>query len=657
MGSTLPLVEQWRRKVPDRDRLVVVNGESFPLKEILESLGLHEKDHERYAFGLADEDEIRARLGLQCMFHESAAFRAVVQQPAAHGALPTTERDFLRYFDPARPHTVFWQHMHDFLAAVDAYPNVPQRVARVADALRASLHLEQAERSMAGTISAEVLKAATLAGVVTFTVSTRDENGHRRDTVMGLRTKDAAVGGHRFFSRDAAKMRLVPSPQWTEKLEHKRGFRGEIARGVRAAVNGINWAIKRTVFRPMVVGGSSSAIEEDLRDVVMAKLRTANWSAWATSIEGASVQVFFRYSMSGLEVRMLRVDLQEPDDERGLSDDIVAFPGYSVDQYRTMRRVNEVYCTAARTNGRMLRTAKLHAFVEEQSPGFFLGFFRATSPHIDAMYRWSAIRALYESREHRPVSAAVEKLRAYFAHQLNELRGGLYLYQTIHDRAEKLGLPFCIPEVADGEHVVDFTHLYPTQLLLRMKPGEAVPIDGLPELNGRMIGLTGKHGGGKTETQLAVVTNIYLAQSGLPVFADGFRWNIKKVLGIVFISQRGTGSTAQQYLAKLRNVLEAARKVDGKHVVLILDEVGTGTQEEAGLLLGTETLQRLAARGASILFSTQIMRLAEFSQRELGALCVQFDAKHRITAGIADGGMAELREQMGIDRLLKELEV
>lgn len=651
MSRSLPRVEQWRRDFPDRARLVIVNGESFPKAEIMESLGLGKREHEAYAFGLADEEEIRARLDLQRMFHESPAFRQVVDGTLSEGGLPTGERQFLSYFDPGREHTPFWQGVHNFLAAVDAYPRVPRRVAIVAQALRDALPLEQQERAMAEQIGQEVLRAATLAGLVTFRIDAEES------AIVGLKMVQAEVGGHRLFSRETAKVRLVPMPQWTEKYEYRDEFLGLVASAVRGVVHGINWVIKRGVFRDMVIGGSSSAIEDDLTRAVFRQLWKIRWAAWPHRLDGATVHVFFRYSKDGLEIRILDMEFIDDTCESGLSDDLVAFPGYTAQQHRAMRRVNAAYRNAARMNVRLLRKAQLHAFAEGASPGFFLSSFNAPSPAIDALYRWTAIRALYESKEHRAVSARAEELRTFFGRQLRELRAVLTLYRTIRDRAEALGLPFCIPEVAKGEHVVQFDHLFPAQLLLRMKPGEAVPVDGLPELDGRMIGLTGKHGGGKTETQLAVLTSIYLAQSGLPVFARQFRFNVKQVLGIVFISQRGIGSTAQQYLEKLRNVLEEIRGMDGKDVVLILDELGTGTQEDAGYDLGREILSRLAARGISILFSTQIIRLAEYSQRELDALCVQFNAQHRISAGIAGGGMDELRREMGIDRLLEELKV
>ena len=115
-------------------------------------------------------------------------------------------------------------------------------------------------------------------------------------------------------------------------------------------------------------------------------------------------------------------------------------------------------------------------------------------------------------------------------------------------------------------------------------------------------------------TSLAVVTNIFLAQSGLPVFGQGFRLNVKDVLGMMFI-ERGSGSTCELLLDKIVKILKEIKHVHNSKVVLVLDEVGTGTQEMDGYKLGQDVLSKLSELGVSVLFSTQIMALAEFAKK------------------------------------------
>ncbi len=179
-----------------------------------------------------------------------------------------------------------------------------------------------------------------------------------------------------------------------------------------------------------------------------------------------------------------------------------------------------------------------------------------------------------------------------------------------------------------------------------------VPISGLEPINSRIIGLTGAHGGGKTVTSLAVAELIWLAQSGLPVLGRGVRLNVKSVLGLVFI-ERGEGSTIQLYLEKVHEVLKAIKDIDGQQAVIVLDELGSATQEADGLKMGRSLLSTLGDAGVSVVYSTQITDLAIFSKEFLGASCYRFERTHEMLPGINDGGLGELLADMGIAEMLK----
>ena len=128
--------------------------------------------------------------------------------------------------------------------------------------------------------------------------------------------------------------------------------------------------------------------------------------------------------------------------------------------------------------------------------------------------------------------------------------------------------------------------------------------------------------------------------------------NVKDVLGMMFI-ERGSGSTCELLLDKIVKILKEIKHVHNSKVVLVLDEVGTGTQEMDGYKLGQDVLSKLSELGVSVLFSTQIMALAEFAKNDLGAQCFKVDEKHNLSPGIGRGGMDSLRRRKGLDKLLK----
>jgi hypothetical protein len=57
----------------------------------------------------------------------------------------------------------------------------------------------------------------------------------------------------------------------------------------------------------------------------------------------------------------------------------------------------------------------------------------------------------------------------------------------------------------------------------------------------------------------------------------------------------------------------------------------------------------------SVLLNTQIQALARFVESDLSGLCYKFDADHRITKGVGDGGMNDLRRESGFDQAISAL--
>lgn len=151
-----------------------------------------------------------------------------------------------------------------------------------------------------------------------------------------------------------------------------------------------------------------------------------------------------------------------------------------------------------------------------------------------------------------------------------------------------------------------------------------------------------------------MVENVFLAQSGLLVFGSGFSWNVKRYIGFV-VSERGSGSKAELLLSKLQSVIKTLQTVSGKEALLVFDELGTGTQEDAGLDLGKDVLSALAKKEVSVLFNTQIQDLARWAEKDVGAVCLYVDDKRAWRPGIKDGGLNKLRKNTGFDRQLKAL--
>ena len=173
-----------------------------------------------------------------------------------------------------------------------------------------------------------------------------------------------------------------------------------------------------------------------------------------------------------------------------------------------------------------------------------------------------------------------------------------------------------------------------------------------PAINGNMIGLTGRHGGGKTVTEHTITGNVFLAQSGLPVFGKAFKLNPKTHLGMVFIDGVSGKSVIQVLVEKMKNVFKGIENVSGKNIVLVLDELGSATQEKEGFELALKILEKIYNLKASLLFSTQILDVAREAEKRFDAKCFKVDKQHKLIPGIAGGELQELIKEAGLKKWL-----
>lgn len=288
-------------------------------------------------------------------------------------------------------------------------------------------------------------------------------------------------------------------------------------------------------------------------------------------------------------------------------------------------------------------------------PEILKGVVRVDSPLTDLEYKWDAVSVLCK-RDFKNVYGQASRYHEYFEGHFRILKEIAETVQTLNGCAKAWQKPLCFPKILQAsDHLVSFESLDPIHLIeIGDKPKKArrlVSISSLPKLNGQMIGLTGQNAGGKSTTMETIINAIFMAQSGLPVFGQSVSLNVKTRIGMSFL-ERGSGSTLQLLLAKAKAILQV---LDGKNqsgTLLLVDEVGTGTQEVDGLDFGRIFLGKLSGSGCSVIFSTQITELARHAEQNLGAQCFTFDLDHRITPGVGRGGIEKLVKQMGMEELL-----
>lgn len=645
-----PSISIWDRYPKPKERLAIVNQEDFPEGEILESLGIAESPL-AYSFGITDMNEISKRQKILKFLIDRPKLRKWIGGQLTESPLPESRfsspdngemNRFQKYFNPKKEHNPFWGIMAGFLSYCEEEP-LPEELKKFQEMLKKNLGLEEAEKQMGRIIGDRIQNVATIEGIVTlhYFSESVSGSGNNREWKIGFLNisggkKENRVFGYRKYT---ASLLDVETRNLGNSLFDKaffKDFRNKLEK-TRALQDSLVEEIDQNLEADLISG-----IQR-----IFESIRFRN-SAWASG----QIKARFAYGDKGLSIRIFSC---QPYVEDNKYSDFQAksYEGFSSkEKIAWIEAARKKFEEEAYQTDLLTEKGKMLVAIEEQSPRFFHRWHYVPSARTDMRHKWFAVSNFYRT-VFKETYDALNAHREFFFSNLRTLRYISGIADRLVEMSQALNAPICWPEfVLDGEHVVAFESLIPIHLLHRLdKYEQVVPIQNMPVLNGQIIGLTGSHEGGKTVTSSAISEAIFLAQSGLPLLGKGFRLNLKKIVGVVFLT-RGEGSMARIMIEKVKNFLETARDAKPEEVVVILDELGEGTQEISGAALGWDLLKALKKKGVSVIFNTQITGLAERAQNELGAQCMRFSSDHKIEVGVGDGDMPGLRRKTGLDTAL-----
>lgn len=264
--------------------------------------------------------------------------------------------------------------------------------------------------------------------------------------------------------------------------------------------------------------------------------------------------------------------------------------------------------------------------------------------------------------EQREVDRILRELTKIIGEKSNELLKSLDIVvkiDSIFARASySIEIVGCLPNLNQDKNFQIIEGRHPL-LLKKLGRNNTVPLDFKLE-NEKVIIITGPNAGGKTVVLKTIGLLCLMLQSGIhiPVNPDSNFYIFDKIL-IDIGDQQSIEDDLSTFSSHLKNLKMILEEADSNSLVL-LDEIGTGTDPTEGSALAAAILKKLAEKSALTFATTHHgnLKVFAFENEGINNASMQFDHNtlsptYRFKLGVPGSSYAfEIAEKSGLSKVI-----
>jgi len=189
-----------------------------------------------------------------------------------------------------------------------------------------------------------------------------------------------------------------------------------------------------------------------------------------------------------------------------------------------------------------------------------------------------------------------------------------------------------VPQINDSDSINLVGARHPLLQLSLQKTGisqKVVPLDVQLGGDDTVMVITGANAGGKTIAIKTIGLLLLMALSGMPIPADSSS-SLPCIMNLLVDigDEQSIENNLSTFSAHISNISEILKKKDSKTVILI-DELGTGTDPDEGAALACAILKEIRKSGALVFATTHLADIKGFVHRTEGMVnaSMEFDIK------------------------------